>query len=116
MASPQDYDSEWDKSTSEVQSEDSEDLFETRPNRWRGAPQSWRSLTEEDRLTHNALDRLRNQDLSVHLYNSFALRQNLQAVQQNETSIEEQVSQMPFSCLQIPGGANISREGLGRRC
>lgn len=91
MASSQDDNSDWDKSTSEVQSEDSEDLFETRPNRWRGPPQSWRALTEEDRLTHNALDRLRDQDLSVHLYNSFALRHNSEAVQQNETPSEEQV-------------------------
>lgn len=73
MASSQD-DSEWDKSTSEIQSEDSEDLFESRPNRWRGLPQSWRTLTEEDRLTYNALERLRNRDLSTHLYNAFALK------------------------------------------
>ncbi|KAJ4397411.1 hypothetical protein N0V93_001638 [Gnomoniopsis smithogilvyi] len=73
MASSQD-ESEWDKSTSEIQSEDSEDLFESRPNRWRGPPQSWRTLTEEDRLTFNALERLRNQDLAVHLYNAFALK------------------------------------------
>lgn len=74
MASSQDVESEWDKSTSEIQSEDSEDLFESRPNRWRGPPQSWRTLTEEDRLTYDALEKLRNQDLSVHLYNAFALK------------------------------------------
>lgn len=73
MANPQD-DSDWDKSTSEIQSEDSEELYESRPNRWRGLPQSWRTVTEEDRLTFNALERLRNQDLSVHLYNAFALK------------------------------------------
>lgn len=78
MASSQDDDDdwdEWDKSTSEIQSEDSDELFENRPNRWRGPPQSWRTITEEDRLTYNASERLRNQDLSVHLYNAFALRQ-----------------------------------------
>ncbi|ROW07874.1 hypothetical protein VMCG_03668 [Cytospora schulzeri] len=77
MASSQDDDDwdEWDKSTSEIQSEDSDELFEHRPNRWRGPPQSWRTITEEDRLTYNAFERLRNQDLSVHLYNAFALRQ-----------------------------------------
>lgn len=73
MASSQD-DSDWDKSTSEIQSEDSADLFASRPNRWRGPPQSWRTLTEEDRLTFHASERLRNQDLSVHLYNAFALK------------------------------------------
>lgn len=74
MANSQ-VDSDWDKSTSEIQSEDSEELFESRPNRWRGPPQSWRTITEEDRLTFNALERLRNRDLSVHLYNAFALKQ-----------------------------------------
>lgn len=74
MTSSQD-DEEWDKSTSEIQSEDSDELFDTRPNRWRGPQQSWRTLTEEDRLTYNAFERLRNEDLSVHLYNAFALRQ-----------------------------------------
>lgn len=73
MASSQD-ESDWDKSTSEIQSEDSDTLFTSRPNRWRGPPQSWRTLTEEDRLTATALDRLRNQDLAVHLYNAFALK------------------------------------------
>lgn len=74
MTSSED-DEEWDKSTSEIQSEDSDELFNTRPNRWRGPQQSWRTLTEEDRLTYNAFERLRNEDLSVHLYNAFALRQ-----------------------------------------
>lgn len=83
MASSQDDDDwdEWDKSTSEIQSEDSDELFDKRPNRWRGPPQSWRTITEEDRLTYNALERLRNQDLSVHLYNAFALRQTPQEVE-----------------------------------
>lgn len=82
MASSQDDESEWDKSTSEIQSEDSEDLYDARPNRWRGVPQSWRTLTEDDRLTFTALERLRNQDLSLHLYNAFALRR--QAQQQSD--------------------------------
>ncbi|PSR94480.1 hypothetical protein BD289DRAFT_427215 [Coniella lustricola] len=74
MESSVDEDSEWDKSTSEIQSEDSENLYNSRPNRWRGPPQSWRALTEQDRLSYTALERLRNDDLSLHLYNAFALR------------------------------------------
>lgn len=74
MASSHD-DDEWDKSTSEIQSEDSDDLHENRPNRWKGPPQTWRGITEEERLTYNALVRLRNQDLPLHLYNAWALRQ-----------------------------------------
>lgn len=128
MASPQqqqqqDDDSEWDdKSTSEIQSEDSEDLFASRPNRWRGPPQSWRTLTEEDRLTHTALERLRNQDLSVHLYSAFALRnpsapQNAGArAQQSGVSGGEQVCLTRFFSfvfplfLHVTGIANVSSQ------
>lgn len=110
MASPQqqDDDSEWDdKSTSEIQSEDSDNLFASRPNRWRGPSQSWRTLTEEDRLTHTALERLRNQDLSLHLYNAFALR-NPNALQTADAKAqqsggpgEEQVCRTPFFNAQL---------------
>lgn len=83
------HDDEWDKSTSEIQSEDSDDLHENRPNRWKGPPQSWRTITEEERLTHNALTRLRNQDLSLHLYNAWALKQRAAAA--GEGSSQEEV-------------------------
>lgn len=78
MASSHD-DDEWDKSTSEIQSEDSDDLHENRPNRWKGPPQTWRGITEEERLTYNAFVRLRNEDLSLHLYNAWALKQRAAA-------------------------------------
>lgn len=91
MASSQNDDSEWDKSTSEIDSEDSESLFESRPNRWRGPPQSWRTLTEEDRLTHNAIERLRNQDLSVHLFNAYALRNRRPRGLKDDEEAKEQV-------------------------
>lgn len=90
MASSQDDDDEWDKSTSEIQSEDSDDLHESRPNRWKGPSQSWQTITEDDRLTHKALERLRNQDLSLHLYNAFALRQGAPpAAADGDSSLEE---------------------------
>lgn len=94
MASSQEDDDwdEWDKSTSEIQSEDSDELFDNRPNRWRGPPQSWRTITEEDRLTYNALERLRNQDLSVHLYNAFALGQTPQQAGAGARTSGEEVS------------------------
>ncbi|KAL1872962.1 hypothetical protein Daus18300_004102 [Diaporthe australafricana] len=92
MASSQDDDDEWDKSTSEIQSEDSDDLHESRPNRWKGPPQTWRTIVEDDRLTHNALERVRNQDLSLHLYNAFALRQGAPpAAADDDSSLEEDV-------------------------
>ncbi|KAH6692655.1 hypothetical protein F5X68DRAFT_259269 [Plectosphaerella plurivora] len=65
---------DWNYDTDEIRSIDSDELYETRPNRWRGAPSTWRTLTEEDRLLHNALTQSRNQNLSIHLYNAAALR------------------------------------------
>lgn len=91
MASSRD-DEEWDKSTSEIQSEDSDDLHENRPNRWKGPSQSWRSITEEDRLTYNALERLRNQDLSLHLYNTFKLKQGAPPAAADGSSNQEEVN------------------------
>ncbi|TPX15509.1 uncharacterized protein E0L32_004489 [Thyridium curvatum] len=64
----------FDYDTDEIRSIDSEDLYEARPNRWKGSHATWRTLTEDDRLTHTALEQTRNQDLSVHLYNAFALK------------------------------------------
>lgn len=92
MASSHD-DDEWDKSTSEIQSEDSDYLHENRPNRWRGPPQTWRGITEEEALAYNAFARLRNQDLSLHLYNAWALRQRQTqaAAGEGEGSQQEEV-------------------------
>lgn len=90
MASSHEDDDEWDKSTSEIQSEDSDDLHENRPNRWKGLPQSWRSITEEDRLTYNALERLRNQNLSLHLYNAFKLKHGQPSAAANEGSGQDE--------------------------
>ncbi|OIW23932.1 hypothetical protein CONLIGDRAFT_116059 [Coniochaeta ligniaria NRRL 30616] len=67
-------DKEWDKYTDEIRSIASEDLHETRPNRWTGPASTWRKLTAEDRQTYAALEAVRNRDLSVHLYNAFALK------------------------------------------
>lgn len=90
MASPH-HDDEWDKDTAEIQSEDSDYLSENRPNRWRGDPQTWLSITEEERLTYYALERVRNQDLSLHLYNAWALRQRQTTAAAGEDSDQEEV-------------------------
>lgn len=67
-------DEEWDKDTDEVNSIDSDELYETRPNRWKGQASSWATITEQDRLTYSAFEELRNQDLAIHLYNASALK------------------------------------------
>ncbi|KXH26711.1 RNA polymerase I specific transcription initiation factor [Colletotrichum simmondsii] len=64
----------WDLDTDEIRSVDSEELYETRPNRWKGNKATWNSYTQEERLLHRSMEQLRNRDLSVHLYNAFALR------------------------------------------
>jgi hypothetical protein len=67
-------DEEWDKYTDEIRSIDSEELHETRPNRWTGPGSTWRKLTAEDRAVHAALEAVRHRDLALHLYNAFALK------------------------------------------
>lgn len=94
------FEDEWDKSTSEIQSEDSDDLHENRPNRWRGPSQSWRTITEEERLTYNAFVRLRNEDLSLHLYNAWKLRQRARRTASGEGSSQEEV-RLTFPILEL---------------
>ena len=45
-----------------------------RPNRWKGPPSTWQSLTEQERGLAASLDQIRNADLSLHLYNAHALK------------------------------------------
>lgn len=45
-----------------------------RPNRWSGPPSTWQQLNSAEIDTLTALNEIRNQDLSVHLYNAFALK------------------------------------------
>jgi hypothetical protein len=52
----------------------SEASYLTRPNRFVGPNSTWREFTEEDRLVHNSMTKLRDQDLSVHLYNAHAMK------------------------------------------
>ncbi|ETS81199.1 hypothetical protein PFICI_06201 [Pestalotiopsis fici W106-1] len=46
-----------------------------RPNRWDGPPATWQDMNREEISTLTALDELKNRDLSVHLYNTYALKQ-----------------------------------------
>ncbi|KAK1594545.1 RNA polymerase I-specific transcription initiation factor [Colletotrichum navitas] len=64
----------WDLDTDEIRSVDSEELYETRPNRWKGNRSTWYTYTQEERLLYRSMERERDQDLSVHLYNAFALK------------------------------------------
>ncbi|RYP43406.1 hypothetical protein DL768_009943 [Monosporascus sp. mg162] len=55
--------------------EPSSDLDDERPNRWHGPPSTWQQMNSEEIDTLAALNELRNRDLSIHLYNAFALKQ-----------------------------------------
>ena len=46
-----------------------------RPNKFRGPPSTWRNRTATERDLAASLDQLQAKDLSVHLYNSFKLKQ-----------------------------------------
>ena len=45
-----------------------------RPNRWTGDPATYRSYIEQERGLAASLNQIRDQDLSIHLYNSYALK------------------------------------------
>ncbi|KAI2622476.1 hypothetical protein GGR54DRAFT_646783 [Hypoxylon sp. NC1633] len=66
--------------------DDSEESFrdeeesdeEERPNRWRGPKSTWQQLNSEEIDTFTALKKIRDRDLSIHLYNAFKLKQRHQ--------------------------------------
>jgi hypothetical protein len=67
-------DDDWDRTTESINSESSDELYNTRPNRWRGAKSTWRDRNREERAVYDGLEALRRSDLAVHLYNAFALK------------------------------------------
>ncbi|KAF1945098.1 hypothetical protein EJ02DRAFT_451930 [Clathrospora elynae] len=54
-----------------------EEEEQTRPNRFVGYPQTWRSYTANDRQIAESLDQLTNADLAAHLYNAHALKRRV---------------------------------------
>ncbi|EXJ75851.1 uncharacterized protein A1O5_00358 [Cladophialophora psammophila CBS 110553] len=59
-----------------AQGEDGKTYF-TRPNRYFGAASTWNSWTKAERTVALSLDRVRSQDLSIHLFNAFGLKRKL---------------------------------------
>jgi hypothetical protein len=45
-----------------------------RRNRFTGPRSTWRMLTDDERLVSTSMTQLRDQDLSVHLYNAHAMK------------------------------------------
>lgn len=77
----------------DASSPDSEDLHETRPNRWRGHPSTWRTWTENDRQTWTALENVRKEALGVHLYNAYGLRRGYR----RGPEVEDEVGSLFFA-------------------
>ncbi|KAI1652676.1 hypothetical protein F4813DRAFT_394485 [Daldinia decipiens] len=66
-----------DESDEYLQGDDSEDFSDedVRANRWHGPKSTWQRFNHEEIDTLTALKEIRDRDLSVHLYNAFALKQ-----------------------------------------
>ncbi|KAK0383926.1 hypothetical protein NLU13_8017 [Sarocladium strictum] len=66
---------EWgDLDSDDIASVASSELHAHRPNRWTGPASTWRNLTKDERMLWQSMERLRSEDLGVHLYNAFALK------------------------------------------
>lgn len=60
-----------------------------RPNRWTGPPSTYLSLIEQERGLSISLDQIRNQDLSIHLYNAHALKRRARVFWERKGRAEE---------------------------
>ncbi|KAL2416422.1 hypothetical protein ABEF94_004859 [Exophiala dermatitidis] len=59
----------------------------TRPNRYFGPASTWRSWTETERTVALSLDRVRSQDLGIHLFNAFWLKRKAEEVELSGTKL-----------------------------
>jgi hypothetical protein len=59
-----------------------QESYYTRPNRYYGPASTWRSWTKDDRDVVESLELDRAQNLSIHLYNAYALRSQAHRLQE----------------------------------
>lgn len=64
-----------------------------RPNKFRGPDSTWQKLTVEERQNAQALETIRARDLTVHLYNSYALRVRARERGQQTTKRNKKLSE-----------------------
>lgn len=67
-------DTEWDLDSDEIASVASQDLRESRPNRWTGPRREWQRFTVEERRLWQSMEAVESKDLAIHLYNAHALK------------------------------------------
>ncbi len=65
-------------------SESTDDLESPRPNRWKGASSTWAWLTAHERGLATSLEQIRNADLSIHLYNVYALKRRAREFEEDQ--------------------------------
>ncbi|KAI0178963.1 hypothetical protein GGR52DRAFT_569868 [Hypoxylon sp. FL1284] len=64
--------------------DDDDDDEDLRPNRWRGPKSTWQQYNSQEINTVTALKEIRDRDLSVHLYNAFALKRRYKRMRHGE--------------------------------
>ncbi len=92
-----------------------------RPNRWHGPSSTWQQMNSEEIDTLIALNKIRNRDLSIHLYNAFALKQRHKNLRNDTLPVPDEVEFPSFhlntSAYAIAklGSIRISMQRQGRR-
>ncbi len=71
---------------------DSSSIEETRPNRFKGIASTWLTLTGQERGLASSLEQVRNEDLSLHLYNAHVLRARAREAELSEEVIASQIA------------------------
>ncbi|KAI8959805.1 RNA polymerase I-specific transcription initiation factor-domain-containing protein [Daldinia sp. FL1419] len=73
-----------DESDEYLPSDDSDDFSDEdeRPNRWHGPQSTWQHFNRSEIDTLTALKEIQDRDLSIHLYNAFALKQGHKKAQE----------------------------------
>ena len=80
------------------QVEDGRTYF-SRQNRYFGPASTWLSWTEQERTTALSLDRVRSQDLSLHLFNGFGLKRKAQALSGGEAKRRKKAKERQSSLV-----------------
>ncbi|PGH10338.1 hypothetical protein GX51_00095 [Blastomyces parvus] len=61
-----------------------------RPNRYLGPPSTWRAKTRQERNEISSLEALRARDLSIHLFNTFALKRRAMAIKSQKPEQDQE--------------------------
>ncbi|OAL24721.1 hypothetical protein AYO22_05510 [Fonsecaea multimorphosa] len=98
-----------------AQGEGSKTYF-TRPNRYFGPASTWYSWTKTERTVALSLDRVRSQDLSIHLINAFGVKRKLQQQQGGREAKKrsKKGKERASSVLSTDDEASLRRRSGGR--